>query len=239
MTQHTVKVFDEELRTLSQLIAVMGGKVEKALTDAIHALVRNDSSLAEFVISTDEAIDKAERDIEEAGILTLAKRQPMAGDLREIVSAIKVSSDLERIGDLAKNIAKRVLVISPPAIPHTTVLGLENMSERALLQLKDVLDAYARRDIDLALDVWTRDQEIDSMYNSVFRELLTYMIEDPRMITGCTHLLFIAKNVERIGDHSTNIAENVHYLVTGDAISDERPKRDTLGVNQLSKSGAE
>ncbi len=228
MTQHTVTGFDDELRTLSQILVAMGGKAEESLADSVHALARQDHSLAEHVIARDDAIDDAEREIEEKAVLTLAKRQPVAGDLREVMAAIRISSDLERIGDLAKNIAKRVLVLNQTMLPQSVMLGLENMSEKALLQLKDVLDSYTRREVDVALDVWARDQEIDAMYNSVFRELLTYMIEDPRLITGCTHLLFVAKNIERIGDHSTNIAETVHYLVTGEPLSDDRPKHDTL-----------
>lgn len=226
MTKHTVSVFEDELRALAQMIATMGGLGEKALSDSILALGRNDAALAGTVIEGDRRIDAMEREIEEAAVLMLAKRAPVAGDLREVISAIRIASDLERIGDLTKNIAKRVISINPSGIPNNLILGLENMSERAQLQLKNVLDAYSRRDVDMALEVWARDREIDAMYTSIFRELLTYMIEDPRLITSCTHLLFGAKNIERIGDHATNVAETVHYLVTGQMPEDERPKSD-------------
>lgn len=226
MNEHTSSAFAEELRGLSQKIATMGGLAERGLQDSVQALVRKDRNRAQLVIASDDRIDDLERSIEELAILTLAKRQPVARDLREIIAAIRISADLERIGDLSKNIAKRAMAIGPTSMPNSVILGLENMSETALVQLKNVLDSYAQRDVDLALEVWNRDEDIDSMYTSLFRELLTYMIEDPRLITSCTHLLFGAKNIERIGDHATNIAETVHYLVTGEVIKESRPKGD-------------
>lgn len=232
--KHTVTIFEDELRSLSQSIATMGGMAERNLSDSIQALVRSDRKLAQAVIDTDKEIDVQEHLIEESAVLMIAKRQPMARDLREIMAAIRISGDLERIGDLSKNTAKRVIAITPMAMPQSLILGLESMSERALLQLKDVLDAYGRRDTDLAVQVWNRDQEIDAMYTSVFRELLTYMIEDPRLITGCTHLLFGAKNIERIGDHATNIAETIHYFVSGESLGDDRPKGDGSTSGALS-----
>ena len=159
-------------------------------------------------------------------MLLIARRQPLAIDLRETISGIRVAGDLERIGDLAKNIAKRVVAISDQAQPQKIVLGVQHMSDLVQEQLKDVLDAYASRDTAAAHDVWERDGAIDALYNSLFRELLTYMMEDPRNISFCTHLLFCAKNVERIGDHTTNVAETIQYLATGEAPTAERPKND-------------
>jgi phosphate transport system protein len=226
MTEHTSTIFDQELRALSQKIATMGGLAERSLSDSIAALIRRDKELAQSVIDNDQRVDTLEKEVEELAILTIAKRAPVARDLRAVIAAIRISGDLERIGDLTKNIAKRVLAVEGVGVPQSVVLGLEHMSETALVQLKDVLDAYVRQNNDLALEVWRRDDEIDSMYTSLFRELLTYMIEDPRYITPCTHLLFGAKNIERIGDHATNVAETVHYLVTGQTLRDDRPKRD-------------
>lgn len=236
MMQHTVTAFDDDLADLSQRIAMMGGLAERSLGDAISALSRNDSALAERVISGDREIDRLERELEENAILTLARRQPVARDLREVMAAIKISADLERIGDLAKNIAKRALVIDTRSLAKSVIYGLEHMSETTLKQLHDVLDSYGNHNTELALEVWERDAEIDAMYTSIFRELLTYMFEDPRSITSSTHLLFAAKNIERIGDHATNIAETIHFLVTGESLNDERPKGDTtpsLGIQAV------
>lgn len=224
MSEHIVKSYGEELMELGRKIAEMGGLSETMLSNAIEALVRGDTDLAQRVIETDHKLDVLERDVEEKAILTIAKRQPMAVDLRAIVSSIRLASDMERIGDLSKNIAKRVVAINGQFAPQKIVGGVVHMSELALDRLKRVIDAYAQRDVSAALDVWNHDEEIDQLYNSLFRELLTYMMEDPRNIGFCTHLLFCAKNIERIGDHATNIAETVHYLVTGTAISAERPR---------------
>jgi len=226
MTEHTVKQFDEELKSLSEMIAEMGGLAEKLVADSITALLRRDLNGAQRVIATDRAVDRLQNQIEEKAVLTIAKRQPMAVDLREIISALRVSNDLERIGDLAKNIAKRVIAIEGQLQPPKIAGGVDHMAELVLAQLKKVLDAYARRDVAKALEVWQRDGEIDALYTSLFRELLTYMMEDPRNIGFSTHLLFCAKNVERIGDHATNIAETIHYLATGEMLTDERPKED-------------
>ena len=226
MPDHIVSSYDAELQDLRRRIAEMGGIAEKMLTEAVIALVERDTPLAQTVMGTDARLDTLQREVEERAILTLVRRQPMAVDLREIVSAIRVSSDLERVGDLAKNIAKRVLAIGGQFQPQKIVLGVRHMSDLALEQLKDVLDAYAQQNPDAALDVWQRDGSIDALYTSLFRELLTYMMEDPRNITFCTHLLFVAKNIERIGDHTTNIAETIHYLVTGDTMTADRPKND-------------
>ena len=217
MSDHIVKSYDEDLAALKMLLAQMGGLAEQQLDDAIDALSRRDTTLADRVIQNDERIDMLERQIEEKAILTIAKRQPMARDLREIMVAIRVASDLERIGDLAKNTAKRAHAISE-ALPRKLMTGVTRMGRLAQSELKDILDAYARSDAEKALEVWRSDEELDSLYNSIFRELLTYMMEDPRNISLCTHLLFGAKNMERIGDHATNIAEEVVYLAEGEDI---------------------
>jgi phosphate transport system protein len=226
MQEHIVSAFDADLGSLRRKIAEMGGIAERMLTDAANALVRDDSSLAQSVIAADRRLDELQRDIEERGVLTIARRQPLAVDLREIVSALRIAGDLERTGDLAKNTAKRVIAMAGHMHPQRVVLGVQHMSDLALGQLKDVLDAYASNDVDKAVAVWTRDGDIDALYNSLFRELLTYMMEDPRSISFCTHLLFCAKNIERIGDHTTNIAETIHYLATGRTLTADRPKDD-------------
>jgi len=234
MKEHIVRSYEEELALLDKKIAHMGGLAESSLGQAFEALERRDPRLAATVIQSDKQIDQLQKDIEEQIVTMIARRQPMANDLRQIMAALRITSDLERIGDLAKNTAKRALAISQEPYPKPLMSGLRNMVERALRQLKDVLDAYAERNSDLALTVWRDDEQIDAMYNSVFRELLTYMMEDPRNIGLCTHLLFGAKNIERIGDHTTNIAENVHYLVKGTAIADDRPKGDQTSSTLIS-----
>ena len=226
MAEHIVSSYDADLQSLRRRITEMGGVAEKMLSDAIDALVRREVPLAQAVIAADPRLDVLQREIEETAILTIARRQPLAVDLRETISAIRVSGDLERIGDLSKNVAKRVLAISGQFQPQRIVAGLQHMSDLVAEQLKDVLDAFTEGDVDKALDVWRRDGAIDALHTSLFRELLTYMMEDPRNITFCTHLLFCAKNIERIGDHTTNIAETIHYLVTGQTIQAERPKND-------------
>mgnify|MGYP003666029755 FL=1 len=225
---HTVKSFQEELDAIAASIAQMGGLTESQLAGAIEAVSRRDTALAELAVSQDRRIDVLEHEIEARAVRVIALRQPMASDLREAISAIKISTDLERIGDLSKNIAKRAIVIQGDFdTPVRLIQGIARMGRLAQVQLKSVLDACSNRDAQLAVEVWKGDEEIDEMYNSVFRELLTYMMEDPRTIGVCTHLLFIAKNVERIGDHATNIAETVHYVVTGETMLDNRPKGDT------------
>jgi len=232
MNTHIVSAFDEELAELRKLIAQMGGLAEDQFAKSIDALSQSDKRLAEKVIASDDKIDRLEKDLEERAIKLIAKRQPMAADLRAIIVAIRISSDLERIGDLAKNIAKRTLAVDEP-LPRSVNAGMSRMAELAMEQLSDVLDAYARLDVDKAQDVWLKDSRIDALYNSVFRELLTYMMEDARTIGMCTHLLFGAKNIERIGDHTTNIAENIHYLVTGGPPQGERPKEDSTSVTTV------
>lgn len=224
MSDHTVKAYDKELEDLGRKIAEMGGIAEKMLSDAMDSLANLDTDLAQSTISTDVRLDVLQRDIEEQAILTIARRQPMALDLREIIAAIRISGDLERVGDLAKNIAKRAIKLSTePRFPRALV-GLRSMHEAAAMLLKDALDAYALRDAERARNVWSNDVELDALEDSVFRDLLTFMMEDPRNISFCAHLLFCSKNIERIGDHSTNIAETVVYLVTGEPLPTERPK---------------
>lgn len=229
MTDHTTKAYDQDIATLKSQLAEMGGFAEEQLARAIQALSKRDIVLADQVIANDQKLDDLERQVEEKAIRTIAKRQPMASDLREIMVAIRISSDIERIGDLAKNTAKRAHAISE-ALPRKLATGLTRMGTMAQSQLTQVLDAYARQDDEKALTVWRSDEDLDSLYNSIFRELLTYMMEDPRNISMCTHLLFGAKNLERIGDHTTNIAENIHFLVHGKPIIEGRPKNDVTSM---------
>lgn len=226
MSEHIVRAYDEDLAQLKTMLAQMGGLVEQQLDDAIDALQRRDTALAGRVIQNDEKVDVLEHQIEEKAITTIAKRQPMARDLREIMVAIRVASDLERIGDLAKNTAKRTHAMSDQ-LPRKLMAGVTRMGRLAQEELKNILDAYARGDAAMALQVWRSDEDLDALYNSIFRELLTYMMEDPRNISLCTHLLFGAKNMERIGDHATNIAERVHFAVLGEPLTEDRPKGDT------------
>jgi phosphate transport system protein len=236
MNEHTAKAFDVDLQDLTRKVAEMGGLAEKGIADSVAALARRDTELANRVVTTDATIDALQRDIEEKAILTIARRQPMAVDLREIVGALRVCNDLERIGDLAKNIGKRVTVLDGDFAPQKLIRGVEHMAALVLGQLKQVLDAYAGHDLATALLVWKSDEEIDAMCTSLFRELLTYMMEDPRNITFCIHLMFCAKNIERMGDHATNIAETVHYMVEGRPITDQRPKGDTTSFASMPAS---
>ncbi|MGE3917522.1 MAG: phosphate signaling complex protein PhoU [Hyphomicrobiaceae bacterium] len=234
--EHIVKSYEAELIQLDQRIAQMGGLVEQLLGNAFASLERRDPRLASEAIASDRAVDNMHREIEEMTISMIARRQPMASDLRKVVATLKVAGDLERIGDLAKNIAKRALAVAAESRPQSLILGLRHMAELAQKSLKHVLDAYMTRDDEKALAVWRSDTDIDALYNSVFRELLTYMMEDPRNIGLCTHLLFGAKNIERIGDHATNIAETVHYMVNGTALVDDRPKGDDTSVTLFDKA---
>lgn len=225
MAEHTVKAFTEELDALTQEVARMGGLAEAAVNDALSAIVRRDTELAQFLIERDAKIDAAQREVEKRAIKLFALRQPMAGDLRVVLTAWRIAGELERVGDLAKNIAKRALILNQ-SDPIQLMRSVERMGKIAAAHLKQVLDAYANRDVQAAISVWFQDDNIDAHYNSLFRELLTYMIEDPRTIGAGAHLLFIAKNIERIGDHGTNIAEYIHFLVTGEEIATQRPRAD-------------
>jgi phosphate transport system protein len=226
-TDHTAKAFDSDLQEIMRKVAEMGGLAEKQIADAVQALLERDAELAEHVIATDPVIDGMQHDIEEKAILTIARRQPMAVDLREIVGAMRVCNDLERIGDHAKHIGKRVVALGGDLYPQTLIRGVEHMADLVLAQIKQVLDAYASRNLQGALSVWKGDEEVDALCTSLFRELLTYMMEDPRNITFCMHLMFCAKDIERMGDHATNIAETVYFMIEGRAITDQRPKGDT------------
>ena len=223
MAEHTVRAYDKDLDLLERRIAEMGGVAEKMVIDAVDALATGDSALAHQVVGTDPRLDVLQREIEEHAILTIARRQPVAIDLREIIGAIRVAGDLERVGDLAKNIAKRSLKIGVETRAPRAIIGIKHMNDFATELLKDVLDAFAQRDVERARDVWERDAELDALEDSVFRDLLTHMMEDPRNITFCAHLLFCSKNIERIGDHATNIAETVFYMATGSNLPTERP----------------
>ncbi len=238
MAEHIVKSFHEQLEALSTAIVQMGGLCETQLGNAIEVISRRDTDLAEQTVLRDGQIDQIEIQIEQQVVRLLALRQPLATDLRETLAALKISADLERIGDLAKNIAKRALMVSRDAPDQSLTQGLARMGRLSLTQLKNVLDAYSRRDANAALTVWQHDDEIDEIYNSLFRELLTYMMEDPRKIGPSTHLLFIAKNFERVGDHATNIAETVHYIVTGAKIGTLRPKSDTTSSTLIAPVAA-
>ena len=236
MTDHTIKAFDSDLQDLARMVAEMGGLAEKQIADSVDALAKRDTTLAQRVTAADTNIDNLQREIEEKSVNTIARRQPMAVDLREVVGALRLANDLERIGDLAKNIAKRVIALNGEFPPPKLIRGVEHMTDLVLGQLKAVLDAYARRDLNKAMAVWRGDEEIDAVCTSVFRELLTYMLEDPRNITFCIHLLFCAKNIERMGDHATNIAETVYYIVKGTALPGERPKADVTSFETLPPS---
>jgi phosphate transport system protein len=226
--EHTVRAYDQELDAITAELARMGGLAESEVADAIRAIATRDVALASSVIVRDARLDGLEMDIERKAIRLIALRQPVADDLRRTVAAMKISMNLERCGDLAKNIAKRALVIaeSEPVTPLTS--SIERMGELVTTRLKDVLDALASREVEQAIAVWNQDHEVDEHYDAIFRELLTYMMGDPRMITACAHLLFVAKNLERIGDHATNIAEILHYEITGVELTEERPKSDAL-----------
>ena len=223
---HTVKSYDDELRKLQQDIASMGRLAEGELQDAVQALIRRNADLGAQVVLNDTRVDELEQLTGAQVVRLLALRQPMASDLREIVAALKIASDLERVGDYSANIGKRVVALSqvPPfRLPAT----LPRMGWLAQQNIREVLTAYADRDAEKALRAWQADEELDETYSSLFRELLTHMMEDPRNIGACTHLLFIAKNIERIGDHATNIAETVYFMVLGEPLRSVRPKGDS------------
>lgn len=226
MPRHTVKSYEDELSLLDKKIVRMAGIAEHNLSQAFHALQQRDLRRAEMVIIADSAIDSLEKDIENQVIEMIARRQPLADDLRRILAALRITSELERIGDLAKNIAKRAGTIALSSHPKLVISELERMLELVLMQLKTAVDAYAERDMERASQVWRDDQQIDAMYTAVFRDLLTYMIENPHTIAVSTHLLFGGKNLERAGDHATNIAGIVSYLVRGEPMRDDRPKGD-------------
>ena len=229
MSRHIVTAFDAELQTISARISEMGGVAEEQLANALDAVRTRDSALSEEVISADRRLDLMEVKLEELAIQTLALRQPVASDLREVVASLKISSTLERIGDLAKNIARRGMYLNQHQ-PLRVSSSIVRMGRQTQILLTEVLDAYTARDTQLAVSVWKRDVEIDEMHNSIFRELITYMMEDPQLIGLCSQLLFIAKNLERIGDHTTFVAEMTYFVVEGAPLPEDRPKGEPLGA---------
>jgi phosphate transport system protein len=224
--EHLVKSYDQELKRLRNMMTQMGGIVETQVALAADAIMQRDAASATRAVEEDPKVDALEREVESFVIRLLALRQPVAGDLRQIVAALKITGDLERIGDYAANVAKRSIVLAQFSLPYS-LAGLAHMARMVQGQLKSIIDALGENDAEKAVEVWRSDQVVDDIYNAIFRELITYMMEDPRNITPCTHLLFIAKNLERIGDHATNIAENLYYAVTGETLPDSRPKGDT------------
>jgi phosphate transport system protein len=229
---HTVRSYDDELKALDQTITRMGDLAEAQLQSAIQALVRRDGEIGHQVVQADARIDDLEHQVSALAVRLLALRQPVAQDLREVVAALKISSDLERIGDYAANIGKRVIALAQTA-PFKLPAGIPRMGWLAQKIIKDVLGAYNDRDAEKALAAWQSDEEVDETYSGLFRELLTHMMEDPRNIGACTHMLFIAKNIERIGDHATNIAETVYYMVVGEPLDAVRPKGDSTSSMTL------
>ena len=226
--RHILSAFDRDLETVQAMVVKMGGMVESAINDAANALENRDDELAEDVRRRDKAIDALELQINEEAARLIALRAPRATDLRMVLSVIKISASLERVGDYAKNIAKRSNVLGDLPVIEGAGMALRRMSLAVEGMMKDALDSYIQRDAALAEDVRKRDLEVDQMYNALFREFLTYMMEDPRSITACMHLHFIAKNIERMGDHATGIAEQVIYLATGDLPEDTRPKGESV-----------
>ena len=224
--EHLVKSFEQELKRLRNLMTEMGGIVETQVALAAEAIMNRDAAAATRAVEEDPKVDALEREVEKLVIRLLALRQPVADDLRRAVSALKITGDLERIGDYAANVAKRSIVLAQFSLPYS-LAGLAHMAHLVQGQLKSIIDALGDNDAEKAVEVWRSDQVVDDIYNALFRELITYMMEDPRNITPCTHLLFIAKNLERIGDHATNVAENLYYAVTGESLPDSRPKGDT------------
>jgi phosphate transport system protein len=234
MDEHTAKAFDADLKEISGKIRAMAQLIEQQIAAASEVLERGDNTMARQVVSAGAEVDALQREIEDKAVATIARRQPVAVDLREIVGALRISNDLERIGDLAENVAKRSL-LSPDEfrLAGGVTLRLQHMAELVLEQLKNVIQSYAAKDTDAAVEVWRADREVDELNNSLFRELLTYMLENPRTITFCTHMLFCAKNIERMGDHATNIAETVYYIVMGTSMPGERPKADVTSIGTL------
>ncbi|MGD9914513.1 MAG: phosphate signaling complex protein PhoU [Rhizobiaceae bacterium] len=230
MGQHTVTSFDEDLNAVDRLIRDMGDLSGSMLSTATRALLHSDNALAQRVVSDDSVMDAKQRELDERAITLIAKRQPMAQDLRSVIGAIRMAADLERIGDLAKNIAKRVGAVGDAAASRQLANSIDTMANMVLRQVHDVVEYYVARDAEALQQLRADDEKIDVQYTSVFRELLTYMMEDPRNITACTHLLFCAKNLERIGDHVTNVAENAYFVMTGSQLPPHRPKIDETSM---------
>jgi len=233
MVDHTIRAFDTDLQQLGGKIAEMGRLDDKQIAGAIEALIKRETALAKDIIATDDQVDELQRQIEDKAVATIARRQPMAVDLREIVGTLRISNDLERVGDLAENIAKRVLLLTDEFRTGEVLVQLQHMVDLVRDQLARVLQSYEKRDVAAALNVWRKDEEIDALNTGLFRELLTFMMEDPRNITFCTHMLFCTKNIERMGDHATNIAETVYYIVEGRQLKEQRPKADITSRTKL------
>jgi phosphate transport system protein len=226
IAEHTIRAFDFDLQGLASAIAEMGGLAEWQIAMAIEALTTRDGGLARRVIATDATVDIMQRNIEERAVETIVRRQPVAGDLRQIIAILRIATEIERTGDLAKNISKRITAISAEDPPPRSIRGMRQMATLMLAQLRDVLDGFARRDVATAIDVWTRDQDVDHLCTSLFHELIAGMMEGSITMSLGAHLLFCTKNLERMGDHTTNIAEAILYIVNGEALSRERPKAD-------------
>ena len=222
--EHIVKAYDDELQHLNATIIKMGGLTEAQIDGAIRALVNRDAELAYGIIDDDDRIDALNYEVDTQAMRLLALRQPMALDLRNVVTALKISADLERIADYATNMARRTIPLTETAPMHP-IHVIPRMGRLVMTMMTNVIDAYIAQDADKALDVWHADEEVDEMYVSLFRELLTYMMEDARRITPCTHVLFIAKNIERMGDHVTNICETIYFLVHGERLREDRPRK--------------
>jgi len=233
--KHIVSAFDEDIENIQSTLMKMGGLVEKSLFDASEALVKSDLNLAKLVRENDRTIDEMEEEINAQTARLIALRSPIATDLRDALSFIKIASNLERIGDYGKNMAKRSLVMKPSSINEQGCRSLKRMTKEVISMMNNGLDAYIRKDVNLAESVILQDQDIDQHYNALFREFLTFMMENPKNITTCMHLHFIAKNIERVGDHITSIAEQAIYVATGEYPSDDRPKVDATadikGIN--------
>ncbi len=230
MGEHIVTSFDQELGEIDRLIRRMSELAGEMIAAATGALLKSDTAAAQRVVSDDAIMDRHQRDLDERAITLIAKRQPMAQDLRAVVGALRMAADLERVGDLAKNVAKRVGAVGEAASPRTLSHSIDTMAQMVMEQLRDTIDAYVERSPDDLAALQAGDEKIDVKYTAIFRELLTYMREDPRNITACTHLLFCAKNLERIGDHATNIAENGYFMITGQQLPLQRPKTDETSV---------
>ena len=228
--EHTITAFGSELQALSRRIAEMGGLVERQVLEAIEALSKGDQERGRRVIAADTTIDQMQREIDEAVVTLIARRHPVAVDLRQAVAILRIASELERIGDLAKNIGKRVGALERADLPRQFMGGVLHIATLILAQLGNVLDSLANRDVAKAIEVWSRDQDVDRLYTSLFRELLTHMVEDPGTVTSAVHLVFCTKNIERIGDHATNIAEAIFYMVQGHVLWGERPKADLTSM---------
>ena len=234
--EHIIKSYDDELTRLTGEIVRMGELSVSQLEAAIDVVERRDERAAQHVVHNDDAIDQLEQDISHDVVRLLALRAPMAGDLRNVFAALRIAADIERIGDYAANVAKRSIPLSMVA-PVGPVGGLGYLAELAAAEVREVLQAYRDRDAERAYQVWKDDVVLDEAYTGYFRQLLTYMMEDPRNITPCTHLLFMAKNIERIGDHATNIAENVWFQVTGEPLTKQRSKGDLTSSPEITKLG--